>query len=291
MRKAYDPHLVFDKKGRILALATGSDACSEHEGGIVRLMKSLGAKPPGSDEDQVVIEALRKGKEVQYPDLFERLYIRNPRPVHLDLVEDEAILWTDFAQLHAEYNTVGNLLQSYEFSYSSESLFVKRDVNIAAMWDENSFAIRVRTPKYVKALKAFYEAILEGKVLFGGRFFEVSGMHLGGIILVNSQSMRTEHVQAQRKAQREYEKKLRLEALSRLPELNEKLRSLLGNQRYWDCFTYIWAAWADEDESQGVRYRINAGQRALQAGLNHGALYTFEELEAFAQRIAQKVAA
>ena len=293
MRKGYEPRLVFDKKNRLVALATGSDACAEHECGIEHLMRKLGAMPPGKAEDAAIVQALRAGEPVQYPDLMEKLRVTNMRALHFDVVGADAVLWSDFAGLSAEYNAVENLLKNTsEFSYPHKNFSSGRDLNIAAMWDDNSFAIKVRTPRYVKALQGFFEAAQRGDVMFGGRFFTSGDVRIGGIILVNREMLRTEHVQAQRAAQAAYEKSLRLQAASQLEALNRELKSIFGTHSYWDYFTYIWAAWADSsDESQGVRYKVNTSSQAQRAGLQYAKPYRFEELVEFAHRESRRVAA
>lgn len=289
MRKGYTPRVVWGSDNKIVALATGSDACTEHELGIQKLMQRLGASSADAAADARLIQALRSGQPVQYPDFMQRLCIAQPEALRLDLLNDEAVLWSDPAA-HTARNGVQRMLDSSEFRYVGiRRVDDELDSNIAAMWDEESMAIRVRTPRYVQALQELYQAALDGELMFGGSFFEVDDLPLRGIILVHRGRLQASHLQAQQRAQAKFEQKLRLQALSRLPQLEQQLRALLGASAYWRYFSHVWAEWADSrDESQGVAYRVNPGTDGRLAGLLYGKGYSFEELVEFAQSRAPK---
>ena len=62
--KSNNPALVFDKKGHLVAIATGVDATAEHEGGSKELMSTLCEQYAGEDH---LISQTRDGKKVKFP--------------------------------------------------------------------------------------------------------------------------------------------------------------------------------------------------------------------------------
>lgn len=258
MRKSYDTKLVFTKNGNLVAISTGSDACTEHECGMKPILSALSDQ---GTNDFAVIEELKNGKSflsrvkavltgdnsVKFPDILESKRIVK-RPDELRFVEKEgeipeAIL--SFSRQKVEFT-------DHALTFT-ESFSQERDRDAASAWDERGFAIRVRGKKYVKALKGFHEAMLENKVVFAGLFFRRKQSHFGGIILANESYFSDEDKAAIVEAQKEYESGLRLKALDDVKELQREMVDVSGGMRIPG---FIWAAWADQ-EANTIKYGIN----------------------------------
>lgn len=292
MRKGYDPLLVFNKKNHLVAIATGADACTEHEIGISRLMEKLGATPVSFYDLEKEVSAVQQARTLNqpdpYPDLAERLCIKNAHNVHFDQTEAEAVLWTSFGGPYDCSGTIQGLLQDSEFQYPTpypdDRFLPNKDLNIAAMWDERSFAIRVKSPRYIRGLSEFYNALKDGRAMFGGRFFYAKDYRLSGVILVNTQYLRGENLKALKKLQDQYEKAIRLACLSEEKALVQQLVKVWGPQRYAQLVRRLEPVWVNStDETKGVLYNVSTTQAGETLGLSHKN-YSFAELVAFAAK-------
>jgi len=245
MRQGFDAHLVFDEQDRLVAFATGSDACSEHECGSKSLQSAL-CKQPTSDA--AIIAALKRNEPVRYPSLLETKCITKfPPQLQFDVSRGsvpEAVLGFADNPLSDYYN---------ELRFPSGS-FSGIDINVAGAWDDCSFAIRVRTERYVNALTEFHDALRAGKVLFAGLFLKNRARHLAGVILANSEYLTGEDLAEVERAQQKYESKLRLKARDEsgylMQQLGQHMNTLLVG--------FLWPVWADDEESE-VLYAFNPG--------------------------------
>lgn len=278
MRKGYDPRLVFSKTGNLIAISTGSDACTEHECGSQPLMSLL------CDQiatDAAVVAELKAGQrfvhlgahpsegEREFPCLLEQKRItktpKELRLILLDSAEAEAILTCSRQEVDFSHREL-----SFPSGFNTHS-----DPNLAGAWDERGFALRVRGKKYVKALQGFYEAMLAQKVVFAGSFFNREGAHLSGVILANTQFFGQDDKAAIKAAQLEYESNLRLKALDDTAALRKEMQALSGSDSY---FGYFWPIWSGADQTQIV-YGLNPDYAA---NAQHLGPYTREQLLAWA---------
>lgn len=245
MRQGYESKLVFSKSGNLVAIATGSDYCAEHEGGSKILQSGLTVQVDVSEQ---TIAALQKKLDVVYPDILEsKRVVKHPAELQFVIIEGdvpEAML--GFAQRE---------LTHYKSELHFRSGITREDPNVAGAWDDSSFAIRVRGKKYVKALKAFYEAMLAGKVAFAGTFLKRKGDALTGIILADLSKISDDDKKAVKEAQAKMESDFRLKAASEVSSLHDEARKHLGDNKYVGFF---WPVWSDAQETE-VLYALNPG--------------------------------
>jgi hypothetical protein len=271
MRRGNDPMLVFSKSGNLVAIATGADACAEHECGSKPLLEALCVQPAN---DAKIIAELKAGKTVTYPDLLESKRItRFPA----------SLQWIEAAEAGREPEACFGLANSpIDFTRHELELFDRfsgtRDKDVAGAWDEGSFAIRVRGQKYVAALREFYKALRDGKVAFAGLFFKRDPLHLSGVILADTRYLSDEDRQAIAVAQKKHEASLRLKARSEadmlMYQLSQKLRGThIGG------IGFLWPIWGDANESTVV-YALNPG---YQVNASYYGPYTKEELLAWGE--------
>lgn len=261
IRRGFDAKLVFSNSGNLIAISTGSDACTEHEQGSKPLQSALCT---AFDQDKSLIERLRQGEVVDYPQLAETKRLTKQLDKVQFILNEEA----DVPEAILGYSAypLSRFVQT-ELSFPGFS----GDTNVAGAWSDDSFAIRVRGKRYVKALQGFYKALLAGKVMFGGTFFRLD-MHLAGVVLVNSTFIDDESKKAVKEAQLKYESDLRLKAKDDTNELFKEMREVSGMPNYY--FGHLWVRWLDADES-GVGYFLNP---SYQAEAEYGGPYTREQL-------------
>lgn len=247
MRKGNNPALVFTRNGNLVAIATGSDATAEHEIGIDRLLELLTSSSVDKHETVRLLQQRFKTAGnfdgVQYPDLAESRRITK-LPKTYQFIEDqdangEPQAWLGVCSLDIRQ------FGSNELAFPHKSIMgIERDLNLAAAWSSQDFGIRVRGTKYVKALKRLDAALKAGDVMFGGLFFERSGMYFSGLILVNRKLLSSEDKERLQKAQRKSESKLRLEARDDSRELHAEMQALAGRSPGYLC-----VRWADAAET------------------------------------------
>lgn len=263
MRNGNEASLLFSNAGNLVAIATGSDACAEHECGSKELLAAL--SPQSVTSDEAILSRLRKGKAVEYPSLFEQKRITNLPAGYQFIVVDGEVpeAWLGYARHPlTEY--------AHELRFPGDYR-TNVDHDVAGAWDSRSFAVRVRGQKYVKALKAFDEALRRGDVMFAGTFLKRPKTQLAGVMLANRNFISDEDRAELSKAQREYESKLRLKARDHSQELRLQVEKILGGK---SSIGYLWAAWSDEQETTVV-YRLNPGY-GIKA--QYGGPYTREQL-------------
>ncbi len=252
MRKGNNPALVFDNKGHLVALATGSDATSEHEWGSKELMSALCEQYAGEDH---LISQIRDGKKVKFPIFLDIKRIsRFPEGLFF---EETPVGADGLPEAILGYVPNQMAIKLFEAELMFPSLRAQDvDKDVAGAWDSRSFAIRVRGEKYVKALKYFYTALRAGKVLFASTFFQRKGMRLSGVVLANSEYFRPEDFVAIREAEEKYCAMLRLKAHDESREIYRSVCELLGE----NYIGHISPHRFDESGTQ-VLYWFNADRR------------------------------
>lgn len=281
MRTAFDPALELDARHRLVLLSTGADAVSEHARGITPLMNHLGAAPALAEQARnLCVQALRAGQEPCYPRLLDELRIRNGQELHFQAFgNEEAVMWATCGSHGRLFGP--ELLTCEKLGYTRDlrslrDLHKKHDV--AAMWDREGMAIRVRTPRYVRALQGLHQAAQEGKVLFGGRFFTPKqDDRFYGILLVNEELLTDEDLHKVSQEQQTYEKALRLRARSRREELVEQLRKRMG-EAFAEQLLDVRAHWVDaSDESRGACYQVLPKAAGVLAGWKASEALSYEQ--------------
>lgn len=280
MRQGYDPSLIFDKKGEIFAIGTGSDACAEHEVGSGSLQRMLCSEiiGAGSKGERSYIQALRDGVTASalFPDLLRQKTIdQNLNRIQFVEGVDErtkkpaALLWVS--------------ANSFQASVNHRELSLLRNSDMAGAWDENGFAFKVVGRRLVSKLKTFAQRLKEGEGCFAGLFLEDERKaSLSGVVVALRTEFRPEHLVAVKKAQERYDADMLLKALSRVDELHELVRSRQEQaEKNGESFShlrmpgYVWPIWKNGKPGFEVCYGLNPGP-GVQA--KYGGPYTFEQL-------------
>lgn len=287
MRKGYDAALVFDKKGEIFAIATGSDATAEHECGSRPLMNTFCENPEGratsgwrgflsrggaasaNGTESVLIEALRNNKEVSYPSLFERkkLQYNLDKLIFVEGAEKDG---TPSAVLGYAPHGPSHIRVDHPELWPGI-----RGESVTGAWDEESFAVRVSGQRQVEKLHRFFEKLQKGDGIFAGTFLsDTSKVRLSGVIIALQSALRPEHKAAIQQAQLEWEASIRLKARSRVEELYALCRS--QDERDKPSMPgYVWPVWKDGVVDGEVLYALNPGY-GVEA--DYWGPYEFEEL-------------
>jgi hypothetical protein len=263
MRRGYESKLVLSKSGNLVAFATGSDHCTEHECGAKPLMSAL--TDSGISEEWAVAE-LRNGKTPVYPDILESKRISSfPQQLQFIVTEGEVPeAWLGYDR--RPLTDYSNELRFYDLK--------DQDPNVAGAWDDGSFAIRVRGKKYVKALKAFHQSLRAGKVAFAGTFFKRNGDRLAGVVLADLTKVSDDDRKAVKVAQEKMESGLRLKARSEANVLTSKLYEAFGGH-----VGFLWPVWKDEVDGE-IAYAMNPNHNI---NADYYGPYTKEQLLHWAQ--------
>jgi len=234
MRQGFSPVITFDKRGEIFSIATGSDACAEHEVGSARLQGALCQQtiPDGS-----IIEDLKRGLDVVYPNLLERKSIAFGEKLSFVIDGDEAAI--------GFCSNPTMLLTHRELRFMTGE-------SVAGAWDDHHFALKVKGDKLVKKLTAFAVAVHAGDGVFAGSFLD--NRFVGGVCIALKSKLRPEHKVLINKAQAKYEADLRLKAASNLDEFHEWCR-----QNHQDSIGYLWPVWRGNVVDGEVVYALNPG--------------------------------
>lgn len=267
MKKGYHPALLLDKKGDIFAIATGSDATTEHECGMTPILRALGGSEPRYAT--ATAQALKRaGGPVVIPSVMEgRELLRDLDRLVFEQGEEKG---EPVAALGYTAREKGlRLLQEHELSFNTFS----DPKDLAGAWDEYSFGFKVKGAALVTKLKRFHEALQNGNGLFAGLFLaDVQKERLGGVIVCDKSKLRPEHKAAQAAAQAKFEANVRLHLVSRVDELHALARKHLPESRRLIGHLSV----SGRDESTGaLRYHLNPYQPIDQR--NFGS-HTFDEL-------------
>lgn len=254
MRQGNRATLLWDNKGHLVAISTGSDACAEHECGSMPILQAL---TNVIEQDEQLVKALQRGQPVVYPSLLEQRRITHPEK--LQFIETPV---SDKGTCEAFFGLARHPLTEYQNDLCFPSRAFRRDENIDVVgaWDEESFALRVRSQKLVEALRSFYEGVCKGHGIFAGLFLKGEPF-LGGVIIADERYLTESHLESLGRAQAEYESKLRLKARDDSGEVLQQMRKVhpKGND-FASHPGYLWAVWADKQESE-VLYALNPGYR------------------------------
>lgn len=204
MRRGNDPQIFLTRKGEIFGISTGADYCTEHEWGSEDLMLRLVSAAAVTESQTAAM--LRSGSMAAAPTMDERRGIRR----NLD-----HIIWVESGSGDKAFGAVA---YSCTHDIDEEWLLKRSPVSaermssakeMAGAWDSGSFAFSVRGALLVKKLKAFNEALKEGKGLFAGAFLKDDhGRTPSGVSIVVTHLLRPEHRTAIDTAQRLFEGKV-----------------------------------------------------------------------------------
>lgn len=267
MRKGFEPKLFFTRRGELLAFSTGSDACAEHECGTAPMQAHLSLFSDSQVLEGLALEA-RNGKVVKIPGLEQRKGIKKNLQ-DIKFFETKDVDGCDIGLLlfspkqHIERST-----DIHPWILNELRFFDKHEVSGA--WDDESFAIAVKGTKNISALKAFHARLQAGNGIFAGTFLkEGEFSSAGGVCIAVTDLFRPEHRAGMNAAQAEFEKKFKLETLSRVKELN----ALMQAKKDGIAPGYIWATWKDDE----VAYFVNPNYEAKNyiSSFTH---YSFEAL-------------
>lgn len=266
--------LIRTPNGQLMAFATGSDPCTEHEQGTAALQAALCSGFSQGDAEEDLLEALRNSDPVtfDYPQLLPRKRINK----NLDKI-----------QLHVGTTSTGENVAVMGYSPSPAeisltahplSFFTLRTgVNAVSAWDEESFAIKVRGKKQVELLKQFHTALLNGEGVFAGTFLKkANGGGLSGVMIALEPLLLPEHLAAIKKAQQTYQDNLLLKARSRVKELHHAASTYYHPKEKHRCTPgYIWPVWKDGKVGAEVLYRVNPDHGVK---MPYGTTLTFDEM-------------
>lgn len=289
MRKGDKAVIIFDKRGDIFAISTGSDACAEHEWGSKPMQDALSGDNVGQvlpeglvasagvalglvktklNEDQL-ISAIRAGKKVEFLPLQERKGLRQ----NLDKLvfvrgeeNGEPVGVFGFAVRYVE-NVV---------KLDHRELTFWREQEVVGAWDDESFAWKVRGKRLVDKLERFAKKMKDGDGMFAGTFLqEVQKENLAGVMLAVKSSIRPEHKVAIAAAQTKWEGERRLKAMSRVDELHRIYREHQKENSNARLPGHISPYWKGNVVDSEVQYRLNPNHGV---DASYGGPYTFEQL-------------
>lgn len=262
---------LLDKKGRLFAVATGSDACAEHECGTADLQKALcETQTDPSNSERELIKRIRAGKKATYPQVLDRKRITDAGK--LQVLTGQSPKGEAYAAVGYYPEPSGR--QAVEGALASEiaHIFVG---TMKGFWDERSFLIIAHGKAIAGKLLEFAEAMKARDVVFAGTFLKVPSF--SGIILARSSLLRPEHRTAIAEAQARWESDIRLKAASQLDDLYAWARQHPEATAPWDA-GYFWPVWKNQEPDTEVRYALNPGYR-VQA--DYYGPYTLEEIKAW----------
>lgn len=265
MRKGFDAALLFTNSGNLYAIATGSDACAEHECGSKPMQQALCSGKVNEEKLQAqlreakaynggFIAKLLGFKTVSYPNLFESKRISK----NLDKIQFVEITETNEALLVFGAAASSPYVQS-ELTYGFKEQ--GKNNKVAGAWDEQSFGIKVQGDKYVKALRKFHQNLMQGKGVFAGTFMPRSVkvddelVFVGGVVIAVEPFLPDAVKSSIKEAQGTFEGNMRLKAFSRDREITVKLKALSGK----NDFNYIWPVWKNGKVDTEIMYAMNPG--------------------------------
>jgi hypothetical protein len=196
------PQFHVDPTGKLLGLSLGFDFCAEHEGGIERLKMEYGVTNRvgviGLEARQTTrcsprlafIEKTAEFKTFKYNSAKERTaYTRKIRD---QLGTKECIL------VHG-WNITNNTTNETEIKDIDRQLSLYEDRPIAAAWDDESFAVKVRGEDNRKYLAQIRDAFHQCNIAFLGQTVSSSWIKRSGLLLAIAsempQSIHDEYIQ------------------------------------------------------------------------------------------------
>lgn len=266
MRRGWNGDMVLTPKGSLMAIATGSDACSEHEWGSAELLQALTGAAGQTARD--VAAQMKIGAIKRIPLMEERRRIR----ANLESILYEEGVEEGVPVAALGFPGVGRSMHKGLLGYHELFLSSRQKESFVGAWDSESFGFKVAGAKLVEKLRGFSAQVRSGKGIFAGTFLTGSnGMQPRGVCIAIEDLLRTEHRQAMAKAQVEFVGMVQLELRSRAQELKEiswkkevPRRNVIG----------IWAIWKDGVVGGDVAYCVNPGHGCK----GPGGPKSFEEL-------------
>lgn len=273
MRQGFNPKIFFTPKGEIFAIATGSDACTEHECGSQPMQEALCTGSEYFVPDTVVIDALRKNGKAEFPDMVTRKTLRKNL---------ERLRFLEGAGSH------GRQMAAIVFQqrlYADDAPLARYreldpvcDHQISGAWDEDSFGFLTAEPKLNAKLKVFFEALQKRDGIFAGTFLKSEEFEgATGVMIALQSKLRPEHRIAIKAAQTDYEQSLRLKALSRVAELHD-LKRAADAPAHVRHPGHLWPVWENGPGST-VMYAVNPDYMSKK-WVGYGP-YSFEDLKAW----------
>ena len=250
MQRGNDANVLLNDRQEIIAFGTGSSACSEHEWGSKSMQADLCKADLQTDEQ--LIQVLRAGKAVSYPQLLDRKAIARNL--------DRLTFKTGADENGESIAVLGYSPHEGAVSLSHSQLHLYRtSQNVAGAWDEGSFAVKVRGAEMVARLQQFYEGMLAGEGLFAGTFLASFERDLTGVIIARRDRLQPEHQAAIAQAQADWEAGLRLKARSELDKFDAVIRQRQAQKLPARHPGYLWPVWRDRKVDGEVVYQLNPG--------------------------------
>ena len=272
--------IYISNKGNIVAVSTGSDACTEHESGIASLMSSVCqefkpiyqvAADYAKFKSTNVLKAI-KSVFIEKPT-FEFPSILNLRRINgtCDGFHSQERIINGEPEFRFGYVLNASRLERLNFSFNR---FDVNNNDVAAAWNEDYFAICARGKQSVKRMKMFFEDLKAGHVVIGGTWFERKGFWKSGITFVNTKYISDEDTIRIADAQNEYNSDVRLKCEAEQIDLKSQMYKVHEKPIHYG---FISPRWKDETESNVVWW--------LNSFINHSesGTYSTETLLAWAK--------
>lgn len=251
-------NLIFTKKGNLVGLSTGSDHCSEHEWGIVKLMDSLCAAFESVDEAAKRMRSknssiIKKHLEMimggfKYPEIIESKRIQKDNSRIFFVEEETSGMSCGWLFYHPEIDSADDL---YKIAIQFPKTIDGKTKEMVSAWCDYGFIIGVNGRRNIKALRNFHAAMREGHVVFAGKWLNRDPMHLSGIVLADVRYMSDKDKANIQSAQEKQNSQIRLKAYSDVPELYSMIRESAPN-----CKCHLSPRWKDETETD-ILYWLN----------------------------------
>lgn len=264
MRRGTNPSILFDKKGRIFAITTGSDACAEHETGSNAMQRNLAS---GYRELDWHVENLKKTNA-------EPSLENTPTILEMKTIDrHDGIVFTEGMEGDEPFATICTLQNASEYSNRQMERCSTR-TDCTGAWDEEHFGFRVYGEKLVKKLREFYQGIKEGDAFFAGLLLNAPCFkhtrNPSGVMVARKSMLRPEHREYLETARSEYLDKTKLKFRSRANEIH-----YIARKNKVDI-GYIWPVWKDESK-ESIVYGINSSYE-FQGKIAHCGPYEYEDI-------------
>lgn len=250
MRRGNTPTINLDQHGEIVAISTGSDFCSEHEGGSETMLSTLcsGHAAAGGEADAKLISILRDGGVPDFPRLIDRKAMDRNLD-HLSFTESRD------GRVNKATATITFHSSNRTPNIDNPELSLRNDGGqLAGAWDNRSFAFKVAGDELVNKLRRFYDQLLAGDGIFAGTFLINDAA--SGVVVALQRKLGPGDLLNIEEAQSKWESDLLLRAKSRLEDLND-LFSRKSVHPFARSPGYIWPVWRDYIVGGEVVYGLN----------------------------------
>lgn len=273
MRRGSNPTIMFDRKGNIFAIATGSDACAEHETGSMEMQRSHAS---GYRELDEYVRQLKKASIT--PSIENTPSILDMKSIdkHDDMVFVEGVANGE------PFATFYSFSERNDF-YNNELEKYSSNRECTGAWDNRHFAFRVYGEKLIKKLRHFYDGIKENDAFFAGYLMGAPCFDKprpSGVIIARKSMLRPEHHEYLRDAKQKYFDEVLLGYHSKKEDIDEAF------QKKGVFPGYIWPVWKNRDKLE-IAYRINPSYE-FQNRIPYGSDFTYDELIDFVNQNSKK---